>query len=205
MKKIKIMLVSGSPRKGNSEAVLKVLKKYLEKLGTDVNLLLLREKNINRCNGCVEFCNKNLHCKNDNNDDMGEILKMMKETHGFVFATPTYFSMPPGLFKDFIDRSSILFTAGVDLSNKVASVIAVGTDLDNVGVNAQNLMTYCHVHSMIVLDSLCLIGKSNLYNDYENILKSNVNGDLKGKLQKLAARIYKSAKNLNNNAHICGN
>jgi len=197
MKKINIMLICGSPRKGNCEAVLTQVEKYLKKSGAETNLLLLRQKNINRCQGCVEFCNQKLYCKKDDNDDMGKILKQMAETDGFVFASPTYFSMPSGLFKDFIDRSSILFTKGVDLSQKAFSVIGIGTDLPSIGGNVQNLMTYGHVHGMILVDSLCLIGQSNLFKNYNHILTSQANGDLQSKLKKLAQRLYQTCQKLN--------
>lgn len=197
MRKLRVMLICGSPRKGNSEAVLRELEKYLKEEGIITQLLLLREKNITRCEGCVEYCNKNLCCKYDKYDDMGKILQQMEETDGFIIASPTYFSMPPAILKNFIDRSSILFTKGADLSKKVASVIGVGTDLPSIGLNVQNLITYCHVHRMILLDSLHLIGKSNLYKDYEHILKSEANGDLNKKLGDFAKRIVFMVKKIN--------
>ena len=197
MSKVKIMLVCGSPRKGNSETVLREVEKYLKKEGVETNLILLRQKKIGKCEGCVDFCNHKLYCKKDKKDDMRTVLTMMRKADGFVFISPTYFSMPTGTFKNFIDRSSILFTAGEDLTKKAASVISIGSDaFGGAETNAQNLMTYCHVHGMLLVDSLCLIGKSELYQDYNHILKSKTNGDLQAKLKKFAKRLYIIAKKM---------
>ena len=124
--KLKILSICGSPRKGNSEAILNKLRQIFEKKGVKNEIILLREKNIQRCDGCVEYCNKNLNCHKK--DDMVEIFEKMKNADGYVFISPNYFKMPSGLFKNFIDRCSIFYTAQTDLSEKRAIVIAVGAD-----------------------------------------------------------------------------
>ena len=128
--KMKILSICGSPRKGNSEAILNRLKQLLKKKGVENEIILLREKNIQRCNGCVEYCNHNLKCHHK--DDMAEIMQKMLEADGYVFALPNYFAMPPGLFKNFIDKCSIFYTAQTDLTSKRAIVISVGTDFTSI-------------------------------------------------------------------------
>ncbi len=123
---MKILGVCGSPRKGNSEAILNRLKEIFRKKGVESEIVLLREKNIQRCGGCVEYCNKNLNCFKK--DDMAEILDKIRNSDGYVFVSPNYFKMPPGIFKNFIDRCSVLYTAKTNLSVKRAVVIVVGTD-----------------------------------------------------------------------------
>jgi len=64
---MKVLLISGSPRDGNSESVLRKLQNNINSLqnsqgtkDTQCELLLLRNQNIQKCEGCVEFCNKEL-------------------------------------------------------------------------------------------------------------------------------------------------
>lgn len=139
---MKVLTVCGSPRKGNSEAIAERLQAIFWKLGVENEVLLLRQKNIIRCHGCVESCNKNLKCQHT--DDMGAMLEAMKTADGYVLVSPTYFGMPPGLMKDFIDKASVLYTEKAatgkpELSKKRAIVIAVGTDKPLIKQTLNNL------------------------------------------------------------------
>lgn len=48
-----IIAVCGSPRKGNTEFVLKRILTKAEELGVKTELILLREKRIEFCDGCL--------------------------------------------------------------------------------------------------------------------------------------------------------
>jgi len=122
---MKVLLFSCSPRKGNSETIVLTLSKMLNKKKVQTEIVLLREKNIKRCNGCIEFCNKNKYCHIK--DDMPDLIVKLKEYDNYVFVSPNYFNMPPGIFKDFIYRTSMLWDLGT-LKKKRASVIVVGAD-----------------------------------------------------------------------------
>jgi multimeric flavodoxin WrbA len=57
---MKVLLISGSPRDGNSESILRKIQNMIstaEQLNDSIEteLLLLREKNIQRYEGCVEY------------------------------------------------------------------------------------------------------------------------------------------------------
>ena len=106
---MKILSICGSPRKGNSEAIIKRLQQIFNQKGIENEVVLLRKKKIQRCQGCVEYCNQHLKCWHD--DDMAEIIKKMMMADGYVFVSPNYYAMPPGLFKDFIDKCSVLYTS----------------------------------------------------------------------------------------------
>ena len=84
--KLKILSICGSPRKGNSEAILYRLKEILERKGLKNEIILLREKNIQRCRGCVEYCNRNLKCYQK--DDMAEIMKKNDQSP-WLYLCPT--------------------------------------------------------------------------------------------------------------------
>jgi multimeric flavodoxin WrbA len=125
---MKILTICGSPRNGNSQAIAQKLKEILEKKKISNEIILLREKNIGHCDGCVEYCNKELKCKKI--DGWQEAEKKTLEANGYIFISPNYFKMPTGIFKDFIDRASIFYTRKTDFSKKIAMVIAVGADVE---------------------------------------------------------------------------
>lgn len=148
---MKILSICGSPRQGNSETILIELQKLFKSKNIDNEIILLREKNIERCHGCIEFCNHRKVCRL--NDDMQEIIDKMVEADAYVFISPNYFQMPTGLFKDFIDRSNIIFhRTDADLKNKKIIVISVGSDPpEDSTVCANNIANnYCRYIGKVV-------------------------------------------------------
>lgn len=184
-----ILVFSGSPRKGNSEAIAKRVKQLLDAKGAPSELILLREKNVERCGGCVEYCNKNLDCFKK--DDFPELRRKMLAADGFVFICPNYFKMPPGLFKDFIDRCSVFYTAKTDFSKKRAAVIVVGSDevkginecLDNVVNN------FCKTLHMLVVYAKSFRSNSELKGNANDVFDSGLAPDLAKELEKMVARL----------------
>lgn len=98
---MKIIAICGSPRYGNTEFALKSFLDTANKLGHSTELVLLREKKVSGCRGC-------LMCKQDNRckimDDVGNIINKLKENDLIVFGSPNYFNDVSGLMKNFIDR-----------------------------------------------------------------------------------------------------
>jgi multimeric flavodoxin WrbA len=193
MKNKKILSICGSPRKGNSEAILGKLNEIFNKNGTDNEIILLRNENIQRCNGCVEYCNHNLKCCHK--DGMAEIMRKMVEAEGYVFALPNYFGMPPGLFKDFIDKCSVLYTSHYfsgkpDLSSKKAAVISVGTDLALAKENVRNIAdNFCKTLEMKVVATDVFISKSELMGNYNDIFENNLNLNIEKRLDSIIAKL----------------
>ena len=191
--KLKILSICGSPRKGNSEAILNRLKQLFKKNGVENEIILLREKNVQRCKGCVEYCNRNLKCCQK--DDVAEIMKKMLKADGYVFALPNYFAMPPGLFKDFIDKCSIFYTAQTDLSSKKVAVISVGTDLTNIKENVRNIAeNFCRTLKMRVVATGAFISKSELKGNYNDIFENKLNPNIEKKIENIAITLQKSIK-----------
>jgi len=188
---MKILSICGSPRKGNSEAILDKIKDILEEKGIENEMIFLREKNIKRCDGCVEYCNKNLKCKHD--DDMAGIMQKMLEADGYVFVVPNYFKMPPGIFKDFIDRCSIFYTAGTDLSGKKAIVIAVGADeTEGIDVCLNNICeNFCKTLGIPVVAKKSFKTKSELKGNYNDFFERNK--DAEKETREMVETIYKSS------------
>lgn len=93
----KVLLISGSNRKGNTEYLLSKIKEEIE----DSELLLLRKRNIKFCIGCLS-CHEKDKCIVK--DDMNAILDKIVESEYLIFGVPNYFDNVSGLFKNFIDR-----------------------------------------------------------------------------------------------------
>ncbi len=188
---MKILSICGSPRRGNSEGILNRLKQIFEKKGIENEVILLREKNIQRCNGCVEYCNYNLKCSQK--DDMPEIMQKMLDADGYVFASPNYFGMPPGLFKDFMDKCSIFYTAQTDLKTKKAAVISVGTDLPLIKENIHNIAkNFCETLGIKVISTSGFVSKSELKGNYNDIFENKLNPNIEKELEIIADKLHES-------------
>ncbi len=191
---MKILSVCGSPRKGNSEAILNRLKLIFEKKGIENEIILLREKEIQRCAGCVEYCNKNLNCWKK--DGMMEIYEKIKNADGYVFVLPNYYNMPPGIFKDFIDRCSIFYTTQTDFSQKRALVMVVGADvIKEINVCLKNITgNFCKILGIPVVAKKSFRSNSELKGNYKDIFENKLNSNLDQELIKMAEKLCVSLK-----------
>lgn len=185
---MKVLGICGSPRKGNSEAILDKIGQMLKERGIENEIILLREKNIQRCQGCVEYCNQNLKCHHK--DDMAEIRQKMLEADVYIFSLPNYFGMPTGLFKDFIDKCSIFYTAQTDLKDKKAVVISVGTDLPLIKENIRNVSkNFCETLGIKVVFTSAFISKSELKGNFNDIFENKLNPEIDKELEAIVESI----------------
>jgi multimeric flavodoxin WrbA len=183
---MKILSICGSPRAGNSEAIIRRLDELLKAKGAENEIILLRKQNIQPCAGCVEYCNKRLKCWKK--DDMPGLLDKMLEADGYIFISPNYFKMPSGLFKNFIDRCSVLYTAKVDLSKKRAVVIATGADeVKHINVCLRNITdNFCKALGIKVVAAKSFRSKSEFEGDPATSLKQ-LNPGLDKDLERMVA------------------
>lgn len=101
-----VLLVNGSPRGkgGYTYSFITALAEGMSEAGANVHELTLSQKKIRHCSGCF-------HCwmKGDgvciHNDDMTEILDLLRENQLIVYAFPVYVDSVPGMVKNMIDRS----------------------------------------------------------------------------------------------------
>lgn len=152
---MKIVGICGSPRKGNTEILLREALKGTKKVGAETKLILLRMKKIELCRGCIEICLEG-ECKIK--DDMRAINRELIKADGFIIGSPTYFGLPSGLLKNFMDRTSPIYGK---LKHKPAVVIAVGmaeSDFGGIELTAQALRTFCLWHEMVVVDGPLCVG-----------------------------------------------
>ena len=114
----KILLISGSNRIGNTNYILKMLNGKME----NSELLLLKDKNIEYCRGCLA-CHKINHCII--NDDINNIITKIINSDLIIFGIPNYFDNVSGLFKNFMDRLHPLYKSEL-IANKKVIFIYVG-------------------------------------------------------------------------------
>jgi len=93
----KVLLINGSNRLGNCYYLLNKLSQELN----NNDLLMLKDKNILFCKGCLA-CYSLKHCIID--DDINDIIDKVVNADLIIFAVPNYFDNVSGLFKNFIDR-----------------------------------------------------------------------------------------------------
>ena len=96
LKNMKIIGICGSPRKGNSEFMLRTILESAKSEGTETELILLREKNITLADGSGR--------RIQNNDDIEEIYSKMKDADIIVFSSPVWYDMITPQMLNFIDR-----------------------------------------------------------------------------------------------------
>jgi len=95
----KTLFISGSPRAGNTEHVISELAKQTK---GEKEILLLRNKNIRHCCGCLT-CHDRPVCS-IKDDDITDVSGRVKAADVLVIGTPNYFENVSGLLKDLIDR-----------------------------------------------------------------------------------------------------
>ncbi len=99
----KVLVISSTPVKGgNSELLCKAFAQGAEEAGWQVEMLNLREKQINFCRGCEACVKAGNGCVQQ--DDMKDMIARMHEADVFVLATPIYFMTVSAQLKVFIDR-----------------------------------------------------------------------------------------------------
>jgi len=139
---MKILGISGSPRKGNTEWMVEKVLQGASEAGAPTELILLREMDIRLCQGCL-VCEVGEDGKPGVcviNDDMQPLLGKMLGADAFVFGTPVYFYMLSGLLKNMMDRTVPIWPL---LKGKRAAGVAVAED--TVGKAIDNLKTYAEV------------------------------------------------------------
>jgi multimeric flavodoxin WrbA len=102
IKKSKILGVIGSPRKnGNTHILVSNILKAAEETGASAETILLADKKIEECDGCL-VCWKNKECPKA--DDMLDLYPKIIESDVIIFGTPVYWYGPTAIMKSFLDR-----------------------------------------------------------------------------------------------------
>lgn len=146
---MRYLLLSGSPRKGNTEYV---LNKVFQGLGGDKEIVLLRNKKISRCSGCL-YCDENKRCSID--DDMKLINEKLLNSDVIVIGSPNYFDNVSGLLKDFIDRTNVFYDTDKLKDKKVYAVAAGGGKKKNSKKVGEAIKLFSKAHKMRFIGMHC--------------------------------------------------
>ena len=154
---MKVLAICGSPRKGNTEWMLRELLEGLDSAEVDTELVLLRKLNIKGCDGCLA-CeaggeNREGTCRIE--DDMPQLYAKLLDADCVVFGTPVYFEMVSGQLKTFMDRTCPVWTK---LSGKSIAGIVVAEG--GIGQAVRNLRTYGKVCDMRWVGAVTALAKT---------------------------------------------
>ena len=100
---IKILGISGSPRHGNTEILVKKALEGAEAQGAETDFISLAGMKINPCMGCEDFltCNER-HCVLD--DDMIQIYPKLTDVDGIIIGAPIYYGGISAQVKAMMER-----------------------------------------------------------------------------------------------------
>jgi len=98
---MKILGISGSPRKSETSGVYKLVKTVIENTGIDYELISLRGKKISGCIACLGCAEDNV-CKVK--DDMTELRDKIIGADAYVIGAPNYYSTLNAITHAFIER-----------------------------------------------------------------------------------------------------
>lgn len=126
---MKILLLNGSPRKGNTVTALEALKKGLAQIpDAEVEEILCEGKNIIPCRAC-DACGSMSRCIFA--DDSPEINAAVEAADAIVFATPVYWWGMTAQMKLIIDKFYARGSKFHGLKKKVGSIVVGEADQDD--------------------------------------------------------------------------
>jgi multimeric flavodoxin WrbA len=154
--KMKVTGICGSPRKGNTEWMLRRILDTVAQHGIHTELILLRKSNIEGCNGCLkcEIGGKERKGTCTIKDDMHTINARLLESEALVLGTPVYFEMLSGPLKNFMDRTNPIWPK---LEGKLLAGTAVAEE--GIGQAIDNLKGYCAVCKMRWIGEVTALAK----------------------------------------------
>ena len=121
---MKILGISGSPRKESQSGVHKLVQTVLEHTGVDYELVSLRKKSISGCIACLG-CVKDNICKVE--DDLAPLREKIVEADAFVIGAPNYYSTLNATTHALLERLyQFRHQAGDTLWGKLAIAVGVG-------------------------------------------------------------------------------
>jgi len=147
--RIRMLGISGSPRRGSTLEALSTALERARSLGeVETWLVDLRGKEIGFCTHCDYCVRKKSGCIQE--DDLQGIYPRMLDSDAWILATPVYQGSVSGQLKALMDRCRALVAADPDaLKDKVGAAIAVGGD--RIGGQEPAIMA---VHSFFLANKM---------------------------------------------------
>jgi multimeric flavodoxin WrbA len=156
MEKVKILGISGSPRKGNTEYAVQKALEAAESVGDIVTeFVTLRGKVIKPCMAdyaCFKKATPEVLCTAITDDFGNEVMRKMLEADGIIVGSPVYFGGVSAQIKALFDRTIAIEAIGRTMSHKVGGVIATGYER-NGGLEPTlfDMIRSMMVHDMIIV------------------------------------------------------
>ena len=153
---MKIIGISGSPRRGNTEWM---VRRFLDRAaanGAETELLLLRRLNVKTCYGCLACeeggAERKGICKIS--DDMNDLYPRLLAADALVIGTPGYFDMLSGLLKNFMDRTCPIWPKLVG-----KPVVGMAVAEEGIGQAVINIRSYVNICQMRWVGSVSGLAK----------------------------------------------
>ena len=188
---MKVVGICGSPRKGNTEWMLKKFLQGIAEGGIETDLILLRNKNIKGCDGCLkcEAGGKEREGLCRIKDDMQPIYQQIKDAQGIIFATPVYWFNISAQMKIFIDRTYAINDGGnYAFTGKAVGVVLTYED--------ENIFVSGGINTLRSFQDICAYVKANLigmvYGSADKAGDIQTNGKLLQKAYDLGRTIVNS-------------
>jgi multimeric flavodoxin WrbA len=150
MRKVKIVGINGSPRKGRNTAIMvRAALDEAAKLGAETEFIEISDYKILPCLGC-NHCMKENRCSQHDKDDMAKLGEKFLAADAIIFGSPVYFRNVSGQLKTLIDRTRWLRFPKRLLVGKVCGAIA-HAGLRNGGQEETNqaILSYFMVQGLI--------------------------------------------------------
>jgi len=127
---MKVLLLNGSPRKGNTFSALKIIEKGIEEnLKADIEFIDIIKYKVNGCLACDCCLLNNEKCIN-HNDDGQFLIDKLDEADVVIFGTPVYWWGMSAQLKLIIDKC---YCRGLQLKNKkVGTIVVGGSPVDSI-------------------------------------------------------------------------
>lgn len=159
---MKILGIVGSPRRGNTEILVKeALKAASEVGGVETEMLHVSPLKVHPCIACFRCFDEKDSPRGcpSFDDDMEKVYSKLSACDGMIIGSPVYFGGITGELKTVLDRTEPFVRYartgyGGGLSNKVGGAIAVGYNRNGgQETSIQMIHSYFLVHDMIVVGS----------------------------------------------------
>lgn len=147
---MKVLMINGSSnQKGCTFQALNEIEKVLKNFGVETEIISLCAKEYHDCTGC-SLCRTELNGKCVYNDVVNEIIEKAKESDGFIFASPVYYSHPSGRLLSVLDR--VFFAGGKYFSHKPAAAV-VSARRAGTSASLDVINKYFMINQMPVISS----------------------------------------------------
>lgn len=158
---MKYLIINGSPRKKNTWAAVKQIKKSLN--GDFEEIHLMKEK-IPLCNGCFK-CILEGEEKCPHFDKVNPIVEKLKNADGVIMTSPVYALNVTGLLKNFFDHTAYIYHRPELFSLKALVVVTTaGSGHKNVAKYMDETLRHWGVNKVYKISFACG-GKDSLDTD----------------------------------------